>query len=383
MLSALQRVGTVALFAVLPVVTAVTMFAVASSDGSLSVDFQNELYPEAKQLLRWENPFPHPGTDLSYGHNLIWPPLAALIAAPFTLLGPGAANWVMAFVGLACFMGSLRLVGVRDWRVYGVFALWPQVIGEIRVSHLTPFLCLLLALAWRYRDARGVPGLALGTATAIKFFLWPLGIWLAAIGRARETLLAGGIALASLLLVIPFTSLHDYFRVLLELGRTFGEDSYSPFGLLSLLHLPETPARIVTVALGALLLLGCWRRASFGLAVAAALVLSPIVWLDYYAVAAIPLAVVRPRLSAVWFAPLVTWGLLNAGIGAATVWGGLRVLGAFGLVILVTVRAESRGAQGGDFDRDSAGAPVRARIDPTHDSYARWSARGAADTTGV
>ena len=340
MQTALQRVGTVALLAVLPVITAVTMFAVASSDGSLSVDFQNELYPEAERLLRWENPFPPPGTDLSHGHNLIWPPLAALVAAPFTLLSPEAANWAIALVGLGCFMASLRLVGVRDWRVYGVFALWPQVIGEIRVSHLTPFLCLLLALVWRYREARAVPGLALGCATAIKFFLWPLGIWLAAIGRGREALIAAGVAAASLLLVLPFTGLHDYFEVLLDLGRTFGTDSYSPFGLLSQLHVPEAPARVVSVALGVALLIGCWRRASLGLAVAAALVLSPIVWLDYFAVAAIPLAIVRPRLSAVWFAPLVTWGLLNAGIGAATVWGGLRVLLAFAVVILVTVRAE-------------------------------------------
>ena len=257
-------------------------------------------------------------------------------------------------------MASLRLVGVRDWRVYGVFALWPQVIGEIRVSHLTPFLCILLALAWRYRDARTVPGLALGLAAAIKFFLWPLAFWLAAIGRARETVIAAGVALSSLLLVLPFTSLHDYFKVLLELGRTFDNDGYSPFGLLSLLGVPEAPARIATVALGASLLVGCWRRASFGLAVAAALVLSPIVWLDYYAVAAIPLAVVRPRLSAVWFAPLVTWGLLNAGIGAATVWGGLRVLGAFALVILVTVRAE----QEGDDGSLAMAGPAGERIDP-------------------
>ena len=243
--------------------------------------------PEAKQLLRWENPFPHPGTDLSYGHNLIWPPLAALIAAPFTLFGSGRGEWVDGVRRARLLHGSLRLVGVRDWRVYGVLALWPQVIGEIRVSHLTPFLCLLLALAWRYRDARAPPGLPWGTATAIKFFLWPLGIWLAAIGRAREMLLAGGIALASLLLVIPLTSSDDYFPSVARARTDVRRGQLLPVRFAHTAPpLPETPARIVTVALGALLLLGCWRRASFGLAVAAALVLSPIVWLDYYAVPA-------------------------------------------------------------------------------------------------
>ena len=78
------------------------MFAVAQADGSLSVDFHNELYPEAKLLLDWENPFPRARTPtLQYGHNLIWPPLAAFLVAPFTLLSPDAADWAIAIVGLA------------------------------------------------------------------------------------------------------------------------------------------------------------------------------------------------------------------------------------------------------------------------------------------
>ena len=161
-------------------------------------------------------------------------------------------------------MGSLRIVGVRDWRVYGVFALWPQVIGEIRVSHLTPFLCLLLALVWRYRDTRFRSGLALGLAGAIKFFLWPVAIWLGAIGRLREVALAAAVAAASLLLVLPFTSLHDYFRVLVELGHTFDQESYSPFGFLMQVGAPEALARVAMFAVGAVLLVASWRRASLG-----------------------------------------------------------------------------------------------------------------------
>jgi len=331
------------LFAVVPALVAVAMFAVARSDHSLSVDFHNELYPEAKKLLDWENPFPPPGSAVWYGHNMIWPPVAAFLVAPLTLVPAGTADWVMALFGLACFMGSLRIVGVRDWRIYGVFALWPQVIGEIRVSHLTPLLCVLLALVWRYRDTRFAPGVALGLAGAIKFFLWPVGIWLGAIGRLRELVVAAAVAAASLLLVLPFTSLHDYFHVLIELGRTFDQDSYSPFGFLMQIGAPEALARAVMFALGAALLVACWRRQSFGFAVAAALVLSPIVWLDYYAVAAIPLAVVLPRLTWIWLAPLATWGLLSAGIGAGNGWGSARVLLVFGLVFAVIVRGEHHG----------------------------------------
>ena len=340
----LRRVAQVLALAVLPVVVAVAMFAVAHDSGSLSADFHNELYPEAKRLLEWENPFPEPGTtDLGEGKNLIWPPLAAFAVAPFTLLEPEAADWAIALVGLACFMLSLWLVGVRDWRVYGVFALWPSVIGEIRVSHLTPFLCLLVALAWRYRERRYAPGIAIGVAGAIKFFLWPLGIWLLATGRRTAAATAAAIAAASILLVLPFTALDEYVRVLLELGRTFDQESYNPYGLLVQAGAPSVVGRVVTIVVGAALLVGCWRRRSLALAVAAALVLSPIVWLDYYAVAAIPLAVVRPRLAPVWFAPLATWGLLSAGLGAGNVWGSVRVLLAFGIVLGVATHGELPG----------------------------------------
>jgi len=364
MSTALRRVLTLGL-AVLRVVVAVAMFAVAQEDGSLSVDFHNELYPEAKLLLDWQNPYPEPGGELSRGQNLIWPPVAALIVAPFTIVSPDVADWAIALAGLGCFMLSLRLVGVRDWRVYGVFALWPSVIGEIRVSRLTPLLCLLVALAWRYRDRRFAPGVAVGLAGAIKFFLWPLGVWLAAIGRRTATATAVVVAGASLLLVLPFTGLDDYVRVLLELGRTFDQESYNPYGLLVQSGAPSEVGRVATFVLGAALLIGCWRWKSFALAVAAALVVSPIVWLDYYAVAAIPLAVVRPMLAPVWFAPLATWGLLSAGIGAGNAWGSARVLIAFTIVFAVIVRAE-RSLEVDDAGHLSStlGAPRPRGIDP-------------------
>ena len=364
----IRRILAIVLLGALPVVTAVVMFAVAHDSGSLARDFHNELYPEAKLLLDWENPFPGPDHPLEYGHNPIWPPLAAFLVSPFTLLSPAAADWVMALAGVALAMLSLRIVGVRDWRVYGAFALWPPVIGEIRVAHLTPFLCVLVALAWRYRDARFAPGLAVGLAGAVKFFLWPLGVWLAAIGRAREMLVAAAVAGASLLLVLPFTGLDDYFRTLLDLGEAFDQDSYSPFGFLVQVGAPERFARVVSVALGAALLLACWRRASLALAVAAALVLSPIVWLDYYAVAAVPLAIVRPRFSLVWLAPIATWGLLSAGIGAGNGWGSARVLVVFAIVFAVIVRAERQAEAIASHRPATVGARSSRRIDPTTSS---------------
>jgi hypothetical protein len=176
--------------------------------------------------------------------------------------------------------------------------------------------------------------------------------------------IAAAVAGASLLLVLPFTGLDDYLRALLELGRTFDQDSYSPFGFLLQVGAEETVARAVTWTFGAALLVAMWRARSFALAIAAALVLSPIVWLDFYALAAIPLAIVRPRLAAVWFVPLVTWGLPSSGIGAGTSWGITRALIAFAIVFAVVVRAE-RAADASAGDHSTTVRPrMNRRLEP-------------------
>src|SRR5688572_10346981 len=97
-----RRLLAILLLGVLPVVTAIAMFALGHDSGSLARDFHNELCPEAKLLLEWETPFPGPDEPLQFGHNLIWPPLAAFLVAPFTLLSAVAADWVIALVGVAC-----------------------------------------------------------------------------------------------------------------------------------------------------------------------------------------------------------------------------------------------------------------------------------------
>lgn len=320
------------------------MFVVGVQGGPLSGDFHHELYPESKLLLRGENPFPSHDTAIG-GANYVWPPVAAYLVAPLTLLPAGVADIVMVGIGIALFALSLWLVGVRDWRVYGVVALWPEFAGEMRVSHLTPVIAILLAAAWRWRDARGVPGALVGLAVAVKFFVWPVGVWLAASRRYRDAALAALVAGASLLLVLPFTSLRDYAHALSRLGKVFDQDSYNLFGLLVQAGASDTLARAASLVVGACLLAAVWRFQSFALAVAAALVLSPIVWLDYFALAALPLAIARPRLSPIWFLPLATWGLEGAGIGIGDASSTVRLLLVFSVVLAVAFRGEPRAAR--------------------------------------
>ena len=89
---------------------------------------------------------------------------------------------------------------------------------------------------------------------------------------------------------------------------------------------------------------------------AAALTLSPIVWLDYFALLAVPLAVSRPSFGVVWLLPVLTWGVTGAGAGIGDAKATLRVLVVFAVVVWCAVRAEKP---------DSVGAPVADSTTPS------------------
>ena len=135
------------------------------------------------------------------------------------------------------------------------------------------------------------------------------------------------------------------------LGEVFDHESYNVFGLTVQAGASDGVARAVSVVVGVALLAAVWRYQSFALAVGAALVLSPISWLDYYALAALPLAIVRPRLSAIWFLPLVTWGLRGRRDGyRRRARRPLRLLLVFAVVLGVAFQGErsAREAHAGD-----------------------------------
>src|SRR5262249_12788009 len=46
---------------------------------------------------------------------------------------------------------------------------------------------------------------------------------------------------------------------------------------------------------------------SFICTIAATLALTPIVWLHYLTLLLVPMAIARPRLSALWFVPILLW----------------------------------------------------------------------------
>ena len=91
------------------------------------------------------------------------------------------------------------------------------------------------------------------------------------------------------------------------------------------------------------------EQRSFVLAVAAALACSPIVWLHYFALLLVPVAVVRPRLGPLWFVPLAMWGF-GAGTGNGSTGAAAVVL----LVVAATFALAVREAPSGERTRKHA-----------------------------
>jgi hypothetical protein len=312
---ALKRVAPIVLFGVLPVLVLATAGYTYHHNGNLGNDFQGEFYPEAKLVLHWTNPFPAAHSDVSSGENRVFPIPAALLIGPLTFMSEPLAAAVFVAILLVALLATLWLLGVRDWRVYGLVVVWPQSIAAMQTGNLTILLGLLVAFAWHYRRHAWIPGIAIGAAIALKLFLWPLLVWLLAVRRYRSAATAATLGLVGgFLLVLPFISLGHYVQLLRDMGSTFGPESFNVIGLLTQSDLASNNVALaVAYLVGGAVLVLAYRRRSLPLAVAASLVLSPIVWVHYFVLLVIPLAIRWPTLSFAWFVPLAMWVLPGNG----------------------------------------------------------------------
>ena len=248
-MTALRRVLPVMLFGVLPVCVAVGMFAVARRRlprGRLP----SRALPAGQPPARLGEPLPGARgrpSSRRHEHDL------AAAAAPRragSRRSPRLADGVIALVGIASFAPRCSSWASATGACSAPSPCGPRPSMPSRRANLTPALPADGA-GLALRDRRWIAGIALGAALAIKFFLWPLGVWLA----ASPALAAGGdrcgLAALSLLLVLPFTGIDDYVRLLFELGSTFDEESYTSTGSSSRPARPIGGARADQSRLGA------------------------------------------------------------------------------------------------------------------------------------
>lgn len=347
----LVRFASIAFCGVLPALVLISVFAAAVGDDSVAFDFRVFL-SAAHAILHGDSPYPSvAASDEVIGRSYVYPPLTALVSVPFTVLPEEAAGLIVMALLAAAALAVPWVIGVRDWRCYGVLLLWPPVISGIQTGSVTLAIALLAAVGWRFRDSSAVASsTAIGVTLAAKIFLWPLVVWLAAtrrVGSAVSALVIGvGLLLASWA-AIGFAGLVDYPSLLRRLQDAEGADSYTAYIVGLDLGLPSAVARAVWLAVGLVALasvIALARRGdeqtAFVVAIVASLALTPIVWLHYFALLLVVVAVARPSLGVIWFVPLLM--VVTPGSGHPTPFQTAWTL-AVALVTVVLAVRESRG----------------------------------------
>ena len=314
-LSRVTQLATIVFCGVLPFVVVVSLFARAAQDDVVAVDFR-QFYRAAETILAGESPYSATGEPLTeWGGPYPYPPLPALVATPLTTVAMDTAGLLVMAALVVAVLATLVVLDVRDWRCYGFVLLWPPVISAIQTGNLTIWLALACALAWRFRDRPRAVSASIGITLAAKLFLWPLVVWLAATRRlvsAVFTCVTGGGLLLLSWAAVGFSGFAGYPDLLRTLEEAVGEDSYTAYIVALDLGASSGLARAIWLALGLALLAAVVlvarrgaERSAFILAIAAALALTPIVWLHYFALLVVVVALAQPRLGVAWFVPLV------------------------------------------------------------------------------
>jgi hypothetical protein len=174
-------------------------------------------------------------------------------------------------------------------------------------------LVLLTAAVWRYRDRPVGVSFAAGVLVALKLYGWPLIIFLLVTRRIRGAVGAAVIAVTAALIpwaAFGFRGVGGFPHLLNAMTHAEAREGYWIANLVAPL-VPWFVAQGLAYAAGALLLFVSARvgdeRRTFVLCVAATLALSPIVWMHYFVVLAVVLAIGVPQFSAIWLLPVALW----------------------------------------------------------------------------
>jgi hypothetical protein len=287
--------------------------------GIFGEDFRGTIWQAGRDVLHGHSPYPRADVAglVRAGNPAVYPAATIVAASPFALLPFTVSAILWDVASGAALLGALRIVGVRDWRVYAVVFLSFPMAASFELGQLDGPLALGCALVWRWRDTRGLRfAVCLGGVLVAKVFLWPLLLWTAA-RRWRRAVAAVVAALVFAVVgwwTIGFAGLSDYPRLLSSLTYAFGGKGYSLMALGTRLGLAPGTARFMPLIAVAVLCTLCVYFArqgrdddAFVAAVGAALLGSPVVWLHYTVILLVALAVKRPSFGAAWAAPIALW----------------------------------------------------------------------------
>jgi hypothetical protein len=354
--SARTVLGQSATFFFLGVVPVVfgALFTVTLVHGYQPFDFHT-FWLAARDVLHGRSPYPaslpHVAEQKTF-RPFVYPAPAAYALAPLAILPYPVANALFALIGIAAVAGALVLLDIRDWRCYGAVFAWPAVWSSMINGAVSSLLVLACAALWRYRSRPYVAGSLVAALVVFKLYLWPLGVFLLVTRRYRASLAAvvvGAVATLGSWALLGFAGFRQYPQLLDRLTSLVADQSYSPYAFFRALGASPPAARYAMLGLGALLLvaIAAWgrradgERAAFIAAVAASLVLTPIVWPHYLVLLVVLVALAQPTFGAVWIGPIALWTTMPAWSGGSPVRIG-AVLAISGAVTAWCIRTAER-----------------------------------------
>jgi alpha-1,2-mannosyltransferase len=337
------------LFGGLPAALLAGVIVAAIHEGTLAYDFHNAFFPAARAVLHGQSPYAHTTMQtLRAGTAFVYPPVAAFVFTPLALASPLIAGLAATAICLAAALLTLAVLGVRDWRCFGCALLWAPVICTIHLGAISTLLALGVAIAWRYRSSAWICGIAVGLVIAMKLFLWPLLLWLFAARYPR----AGAIAVASMIafLVVPwaaigFTGLEGYPHMLHVLSAIEAHESFTIPAAVTKLGGSGQAGQAIGVVATILCAAAVYvtgragrERAALTLALGAALLSSPIVWLHYFALLLVVVPIYVRGFNVVWLLPIAL-AAFPAEPGAASGIETLTAIAAVAAILAFTVFA--------------------------------------------
>jgi Glycosyltransferase family 87 len=347
-----RPLGVKRLLCVIPPVALTTVsivLLVMALGGAVSFqgDFNGDLYLAGTRIFHGLSPYEprviaaaaaivKAGGTISAVPSPRYPAPMLVASAPLSLLPLWLADGLFVVLSIASVIGGLRLLGVRDWRCFAVACLsWPVVFG-VWLGNISPLILLGSAVVWRCR-ARVLPAAAaVASVIAAKLILWPLGVWLLVTRRFGALALAILLAIAAAAAgwaVVGFSSLIEYPRLLMNIAAVGEGRGCSLVASLMSVGVSPAVARIAALICATGLLGAAWRfarlpdgdRHAFGVIVMAVLIATPVAWAHYLVLTFIPIAFLSPRLSWIWFLPMLA-GLEPTPVGHPQLWASLPTL---------------------------------------------------------
>jgi alpha-1,2-mannosyltransferase len=308
------------------------------------------IWHAAQVISRGQNPYPaaHAHQLRKASNPYVLPPLISLLTVPLSKLPFTAAIIIWNLIGVTGLLASLRLLGVRDWRVYLLSLCSFPFVSSLVLGQPDGVFALLAALAWRYRRS-WVAGLAVGVLVAAKVLMWPLVLWL--VGRRRisgalAAVISGAVITIGTWAIIGFDGFTSYPALLSADARGFETDSHSIVALAIRTGVSRPIALGVAIlcaalAVAVLLRFGTDRDlSSFLAAIVAGLLVSPLMWSHYLVLLLVPLAIAQRRGSLTWLLVAAFW--ISPSEPPASPWQVAAVLVIFaGLALFVALHGRT------------------------------------------